>query len=522
VIAHFVRLKVQLLANMFRRSPWQVVGIVIGLLYGMAITTAAVLFLTALRFAPLPLARTVVVLGGALVYLGHLVVPLIIGVDDTLDPRRFALLGISRTRLALGLAVAALLGIPSIAMIFIAFGTVATWSRSPTATLVALLAAPVVVATCVLLARISAAAGGLLVSTRRSREALTVVALLGIVCIAPLIALLSSLDYGKDASTAFARLAHVVAWTPLGAAWAAPGWVASSSPGGLLQLFDAVVFVALLWLIWQALVARTIVTQARQGRAQTFSGLGWFGRLPSTPRGAIAARSLTYWGRDVRYRVSFAMVPITPVLIIAPLLLVGVQPSLLALVPVPCIALFLGWMSHNDVAYDSTAVWLHVASGTRGDDDRLGRAAPVLAIGVPVVVIGSIVCGVLYGDPLVAAGIAGVSGCLLLSGLGISFVSSARFPYPVPRPGDSPFQQPNATTGITAAVQSVTFFAQFLLALPAVLLATLGIFGNPLWHLAALVAGLLLGAAVFLLGLRLGSRIFERRGPEILASAMRA
>jgi len=146
----------------------------------------------------------------------------------------------------------------------------------------------------------------------------------------------------------------------------------------------------------------------------------------------------------------------------------------------------------------------------------------VLAIGVPVVVIGSIVCGVLYGDPLVAAGIAGVSGCLLLSGLGISFVSSARFPYPVPRPGDSPFQQPNATTGITAAVQSVTFFAQFLLALPAVLLAALGIFGNPLWHLAALVAGLLLGGAVFLLGLRLGSRIFERRGPEILASAMRA
>jgi hypothetical protein len=27
---------------------------------------------------------------------------------------------------------------------------------------------------------------------------------------------------------------------------------------------------------------------------------------------------------------------------------------------------------------------------------------------------------------------------------------------------------------------------------------------------------------VFLLGLRLGSRVFERRGPEILASAMRA
>ena len=32
MIAPFVRLKLQLLANMFRRSPWQVVGISIGLL----------------------------------------------------------------------------------------------------------------------------------------------------------------------------------------------------------------------------------------------------------------------------------------------------------------------------------------------------------------------------------------------------------------------------------------------------------------------------------------------------------
>jgi ABC-2 type transport system permease protein len=199
-----------------------------------------------------------------------------------------------------------------------------------------------------------------------------------------------------------------------------------------------------------------------------------------------------------------------------------VPPNLLALVPVPCITLFLGWMSHNDVAYDSTAVWLHIASGTRGAVDRLGRAVPILVIGVPVVVIGSIVCGVLYGDPLAAAGIAGVSGSFLLSGLGLSFVSSARFPYPVPRPGDSPFQQPNATTGLTAAVQSVTFFAQFLLALPAVLLAALGLFSDPLWHLASLAAGLLLGGGVFLLGLRLGSRVFERRGPEVLAAAMRA
>ena len=522
MIAPFVRLKLQLLANMSRRSPWQVVGIVLGLLYGAGITTMAVLLLSALRLAPLPTARTVVVLLGAVVLVGHLVVPLILGVDDTLDPRRFALLGVGRSQLALGLAVAALLGVPGIAITFIALGTVATWSRSPGATVVALLAVPLIVATCVLLARISAATAGLLVSTRRSREALTVVALLGIVSLSPLIALLASLDYGKDAIATLGRFARVLAWTPLGAVWAAPAWVAGGNLGGLLQLLDAAVFVALLWLLWRSLVAITLTRPARQGRAQTFAGLGWFGRLPATPGWAIAARSLTYWARDVRYRVAFAMVPITPVLLIAPLALVGVPGPLLALIPVPCVALFLGWMGHNDVAYDSTAVWLHVASGTRGVADRLGRSAPILAIGVPLVVIGSAICGVLYGEPLVGLAIAGVSGCLLLTGLGISFISSARFPYPVPRPGDSPFQQPNSTTGITAAVQSVTFLAQFLIALPAAACAALGLLGDPTWYLASLAAGLVPGGLVLLVGLRLGARIFEHRGPEILAAAMRA
>jgi ABC-2 type transport system permease protein len=47
------------------------------------------------------------------------------------------------------------------------------------------------------------------------------------------------------------------------------------------------------------------------------------------------------------------------------------------------------------------------------------------------------------------------------------------------------------------------------------------VLGSDLWYWAALAAGLLLGGLVFVGGLRLGARIFERRGPEILAAAMR-
>src|SRR3954463_11255041 len=85
------RLKLRLLANTFKRSPWQVVGLVIGILYGFGVAGLGVVALVALRFADAETARTATILGGSLVVLGFLLVPLVFGVDDTLDPRRFSL-----------------------------------------------------------------------------------------------------------------------------------------------------------------------------------------------------------------------------------------------------------------------------------------------------------------------------------------------------------------------------------------------------------------------------------------------
>jgi ABC-2 type transport system permease protein len=162
-----------------------------------------------------------------------------------------------------------------------------------------------------------------------------------------------------------------------------------------------------------------------------------------------------------------------------------------------------------------------VAAGVRGRADRLGRLIPVIAVGAPVLVVGSIVAGVLYGDPMAGFGELGVAGCLFLTGMGLGSVSSARLPYPVPQPGASPFQQPNSSSGLTAAVQSITFLGQFLPALPAIVLAVLGLVGPDVWFVVSAVVGLAIGAAVFGVGLELGARVFERRGPEILAAAVR-
>ncbi len=522
LLSTMLRLKSRLLVNMFRRSPWQIVGIVIGLVYGAMVTIVAVGLLAALRFAPVQLAATIVEIGGSIIVLAFLVVPLLAGIDDTLDPRRFALFGIEQTRLALGLLVTGLLSVPSVVVLLIAATTIVTWSRAPGAAVAALICVPLVVATTALFGRLSAAGAGLLLATRRARERLAAVGLLMLIALSVALVIVSNVEPDRGFAQVAVTVATILSFTPLGAAWAVPATIAAGDPAWVLQLAVAIAVPALLWFAWRAVLGRMLVTPPRAGRVAHYSGLGWFGRLPATPLWSITARSLTYWNRDLRYGVSVAMVPVTPLLMVLALAVAGVPGPDLALIPVPVVALFLGWIGHNDVAYDSTAIWLHVVSGTRGVADRLGRAMPMLLIGVPIVVVAAFVCAHLSGRNGVVMGLLGVSSGLLLTGFGLSFVSSARFPYPVPKPGASPFQQPNATGGITAAVQSVTFLAQFVVATPAIVFAVLGLVVDPAWFPASLASGVVLGGAVFAIGLRVGSRVFERRGPEIVAAAVRA
>ena len=116
----------------------------------------------------------------------------------------------------------------------------------------------------------------------------------------------------------------------------------------------------------------------------------------------------------------------------------------------------------------------------------------------------------------------GVSTSILLSGLGFSSFTSARFPYPATKPGDSPFSQPQSSDTTAALIQSLTFIGAILLSLPAIIMGLLGIFSDPVWHLPALFWGLGIGVSALVAGVWLGARTFERRGPEILASALRA
>jgi len=523
VVAQFLGLKLRLLGNLFRRSPWQVFGIVVGLLYGLGAAFAAVVGLFALRLADIDLARSVVVTAGSLIVLGFLLVPLVFGADDTINPRKFSLLGIPNTKLAFGLAAAAFIGVPALVMAIIAVAQIVTWSRSGAAVFFALVAAVLIVVTCILGSRVTTAIATMLLATRRAREATGLVALVIVSAVTPFVALLVTVDWQTQGLSVLHSIADVAAWTPLGAVWAAPALAASgeiAAAWGTMAI--AVGFVLVLWFAWRGLIALMLVTPERVSPIRAYSGLGWFARVPSTPAGVIAARSISYWIRDARYRSALVIVPIVPAVMIGALAVAGVPLHILVLLPVPIMCFFLAWSTvHNDVAYDNTAVWMHVAASTNGAADRIGRLVPPLVLGLIVIGVGTPLTAWAYGSNDVVPSVIGVGLCTLLVGLGLSSVISARFPYPAVHPGDSPFAQPQSSASGASWVQGLSLLGVLAVTTPTVYLAIVGLTNGGGWPVAALFTGILTGVSALAGGVLLGGRIFEKRGPELLAFTAR-
>ena len=126
----------------------------------------------------------------------------------------------------------------------------------------------------------------------------------------------------------------------------------------------------------------------------------------------------------------------------------------------------LGWGTHNDLAYDGTAFWLHVSTGVPGRADRLGRLAPTAVLGAVLVPGYAVLSSAVTGRWSMLPADLGAGVALLLSGFGVASVLSALKPYPVPAAGDSPFSPPPGAMGVTLVVQLVAGIAVTLLSAP--------------------------------------------------------
>ncbi|MFG6476365.1 hypothetical protein ACFXP7_08225 [Microbacterium sp. P06] len=489
-----------------------VLRVLVGLAALVAATVVAAIAVMSLADASRETVSTVLILAGSAVTLGFLVAPLVTGATDPLDPRRFAVLGMSPRPLAAVLAVAGVISVPSLVLIALSVCAALVWTAHGASTAVAVFSTVAGVITCTLAARVSMAVASLVLRQRRSRE-LSGIFLVGIlVVVVPVGVFLASLDWRGTVPPQLREAVDVLAYTPVGAAWALPS---------ATTVWSAVVAVATLialGLAWVALVDRAMTTTERPVAVRERGGLGWFAVAPGTPGGAIAARSLIYWLRDRRYLVNIVIVPIAAALTVVPLLVAGVPLEIVALVPVPVMALFFGWLPHNDLAYDSTAVWMHLASAVRGVSDRIGRLVPVIVVGVPLLAVAVPVAIALHGRWALLPAMVGVCAALFLSGLGLSSITSALSPYAVSRPGDSPFQQPQRA-GSGAGAQGLVLLGSLAAAAPALWWGWLALSRDISFASASMWAGIGAGFVVLILGVTIGSAVFQRRGSRLMEFA---
>lgn len=508
MVARVLRLRLALLVGALRYQRGRALAAVAG---ALLLVAGAGFALVRLQDAPVSSALVVLGIGGSAVTLCFALVPLIAPVRDPLDPRRFGVTGRGWRSVAAATALASPISLPSVALIAVAVFVARTWSAHGVSAAASGFAAALLVVTHLLFARVALGVAALVLADRRSRE-LTSLLLLGLAVIAiPVAVFLASLNWADGVPPALQSAVDALSVTPLGAAWVLP-----------LAPTPAVVAVAILTPValgaaWALIVRHMLTRTERPVSVRERRGLGWFTVTPGTPGGAVAARSLIYWLRDPRYLVDIAIIPIAAVAVVIPLVIVGVSRETAALIPAPVIALFLGWLVHNDLAYDGSAVWLHISSAVRGVSDRVGRLVPLFLVALPLLAIAIPVGVGIHDDWSVLPVMVGVCSALLLGGLGLSSIASVVAPYAVARHGDSPFQQPQRTGG--GLSQGFVLLGAILTAVPAFWWGwrfLQGVVDAQWWTLGV---GLGTGTLVLVVGILIGGAVFDRRGDRLMAFA---
>ena len=524
MVALIVRLKLTLLRNGLRRSVWRTVGLIFGMVYALVLVIGALIGLFFLRQASSALTADLTVVVFSVLTIGWMALSvLVFGVDETVDPSKFALLPVRARALLPGMFVAGLVGSPGIATVLVGLGLVLTWARSGPLVVAALLAFVLGVATCFLLARTATSAFAQALASRRFRDFAAVsLALFGaVVALAGNAVGNYSGFHPELMRQLLGRAASVLGWTPFGWSWAVPAEVARGHwllAGAHLLL--AAALVVGLWLAWGYFLGRSLTSppDGGGGSNRKVSDRNVIDRIfPATPAGAVAGRALRYWRRDPRYLTSLGAICVAPVVVVVTQLANpnSVKP-IISFAPV-FVALFLGSILASDLSYDGSALWTHISSGIRGADDRLGRVMSTSLVIVPIMVVMVVATTILSGRLDDLPRVVAVLLAIGLIGLGVGSWAGTVWQTPAPPPGASPFAK-NEGGGVANLISfGVTTGITVLIGLPAIALVV-GSFWLPWLVYPGIAVAAVSGAIALKIGIRLGGARLDRRWPEVLVT----
>ncbi|WP_159814234.1 transporter [Actinomyces sp. zg328] len=558
MVATLVRLRWRLTLNALSRNIWALIGTVIATLYGLGALGLALSGAIALGQAPVDVIAQVLAAVAALTVLAWTLLPLLFtGVDSTLDPRTMAAWIAPSRSLSRALAVAAACGITGV---LTALGTLLpalVWAIAGQAgaALLSLVLAPALLATCVLLSRVIVIGVGVSQS-RRGRELAGLIGMLLVFAVAWLPSLLSNMSVGDPDGLLAALSTGAVGagLSPFGWAAAAPGYLAQGHvlPAVALALGALIVPVALLP-AWERVTRRVMTGPARASvrtrsyeaaahRDAAVPALVWHARLervmPSAAA-AVAARCLRYWRSDPRYVAQVVSLVFVPAILTVAFLgsrqaaLSGggttisfgrvlswgeAPPAVLA--GAVFLALMCGWGLHNDLAFDSTALWQHVSAGLSGRNDRLGRVVAAAVWQVPLLVVVACLGAGASGRWDILPAVLGLSVAVMGCAYAWSSVMSVLVLYEMNAPGESLMKSRTSGTAFIAALVQIAGFViiGFMTAPVVAGFAVTAVSGMWAWGWLVLAGGLLWAAGATWGGIVLGGRYLDERGPRVLTT----
>ncbi|GAB77524.1 ABC-2 type transport system permease protein [Austwickia chelonae] len=530
MVAVLVRLKLTLLGRSFRRSGWSSFGLVLAYLWTAAMVLPLGLLLVFARGAGGAELGAVVVPAFSLLTLGWLVLPLLFfGVDETLDPGRFALLPLPARHLLPGLVAASFIGAPGGALLALSLCLVIAWSANPATTAAAVVAVPLGAVTCILMSRMLTTALSGSLSSRRTKEKAAAIVAFGAAFLGigmQLAVKVLSLSFEKGGQPgSVSSIVGFTSWSPFGWAWSVPYDLATGRPvSALVHLVLACALIVLLARWWEHSLDRTLVAPGGgEGSGEFVRDKGKLERLFGlTPRGAVAARVVRTFLRDSRLKVQLVTIAALPLIMTAPAWVGGASSQgetfLTAMSSAPFLAMMAGLLQLNSLAMDGTAVHAHVLAGLPGRDDRWGRVWAHLLLVGPLVLLLVSVTVFFASDVEQFLVVTGLTACLLFTGLGVSSWASAFVQWAVPPSDGNPFQSGGGEKAGSLVVSLMCLFGVLVCSLPVVILVFVVLRGSSWAAATSLVIGPLWGWGVIWVGCRWGGAVLDGRWPEALAS----
>ena len=530
-----LRLKWTLWKRSYRKNIGKIIGTSIGALYALGGLAGLVfLFLGTTLWAGEGELFPQIVRGlGAVTVLVWFLIPVFaFGLDDTLDPRAFALFPRSAKELQPGMFAAAALSLPSIFTLLaigiatafellwlIVFGQGAGWIVLGALALIPANLAGL--ALCLLLPRAWFAHSASRTSSRKGRELGGILGFM--VMFGAIYAFSLTAQRIEDLDTAWVReqlprAVDVLAWTPLGALFSVPMDLAEGRVlTALLRALIGAATIVVVWLWWRRSIDLSLTSaltgDASSGQAKVSPLVPRF--VPVGPVGAVMGKALRYWRRDTRYLAALGIYPVVIVFFVAMgFITPEARPMMLGMAVFMCA--MTGLSVSNEFGFDGPASWVNIVTGLPARANLLGRIAAIAVLMVPAVVVITIGLPLLFGLPhLIPMTLLGALGAML-AGWGTSMVAGVMLPYPSSPPGTNPMKDKSASSSNAMLSMGISMVAVFV---PMLLPLGVGIWGAVTDSLVLItVAGalaLVIGVVVLLVGLRIASVRLEARYPDI-------